>query len=71
MNSVVEQIVGKLIIDPTFRQMFRTDRQRTLARFQLTPAERNGSMQIDVEALEAPLRNLQMSRAVPTESMFW
>ena len=71
MTTVVEQIVGKLIIDPAFRQMFRADRQNTLARYQLTPAERNGLMQIDVQALEAALRNLQMSRAVPTESMFW
>jgi len=71
MNQVVEQIVGKLIIDPAFRQMFKADRQKTLARYQLTPAERNGLMQIDLQALEAALRNLQMSRALPTESWFW
>ncbi len=71
MNPVVEQILGKLIIDPTFRQTFKADPQRVLARYQLTPTERNGLMQIDVQALETAVRNLQMSRSVPTESWFW
>ena len=71
MNPVVEQIIGKLIIDPTFRQMFKADRQTALARYALTPAERSGLMQFDVQAIEAAVRNLQMSRAIPTESMFW
>jgi len=71
MNPVVEQIVGKLILDPAFRQAFRADRQKTLARYSLTPAERNGLMQFDVQALEVAVRNLQMSKSVPTESIFW
>jgi hypothetical protein len=71
MNPVVEQIIGKLIIDPTFRQMFKADREKTLARYQLTPHERSGLAQFDVQALELAVRNLQMSRSVPTESWFW
>lgn len=71
MNPAVEQIIGKLIIDRTFRQMFKSDRQGTLARFQLTPTERDGLMQFNVEAIEAAVRNLQMSKALPVESMFW
>jgi hypothetical protein len=71
MNPVVEQIIGKLIIDREFRQMFKSDRQRTLARYQLTPTERDGLMQFNVDAIEAAIRNLQMSKAIPTESMFW
>ena len=71
MNPVVEQIIGKLIIDSTFRQIFKADRETTLARFPLTPAERNGLMQLDSQAIEGAVRNLQMSRAIPTDSMFW
>jgi hypothetical protein len=71
MNPVVEQIIGKLIIDPTFRQMFKADRQATLARYPLTPAERSGLMQFDAQAIEVAVRNLQMSRSVPVESLFW
>jgi hypothetical protein len=71
MNPVVEQILGKLIIDPTFRQMFKANRETTLARYTLTRTERAGLMQIDVQALEVAVRNLQMSKSVPTESMFW
>ena len=71
MNPVVEQIIGKLIIDPAFRQMFKTDRLGTLARYQLTPVERSGLMQFDVQAIEVAVRNLQMSRSIPTDSMFW
>lgn len=71
MNPVVEQIIGKLIIDPVFRQSFKTDRQKALARYQLTPAERSGLMQFDVQAIELAVRNLQMSRSIPMESWFW
>ena len=71
MNPVVEQIVGRLILDPTFRQAFKADRQKTLARYSLTPVERNGLMQFDVQALELAVRNLQMSKSIPTESWFW
>jgi hypothetical protein len=71
MNPVVEQIIGKLIIDPTFRQAFRADRQKALARYMLTAAERNGLMQFDIQAIEVAVRNLQMSRAIPMESWFW
>jgi hypothetical protein len=71
MNPVVEQIIGKLIIDPVFRQSFKTDRQKALARYQLTPDERSGLMQFDVQAIELAVRNLQMSRSIPMESMFW
>ncbi|AMY08469.1 hypothetical protein LuPra_01669 [Luteitalea pratensis] len=71
MNPVVEQIIGKLIIDSTFRQTFKTDRAHALARFTLTPTERNGLMQFDPQAIEVAVRNLQMSRSIPTESMFW
>jgi len=71
MNPVVEQIIGKLIIDPAFRQLFKTDRQGALARYSLTPLERSGLMQFDVQAIEVAVRNLQMSRSIPTDSMFW
>ena len=71
MNPVVEQIIGKLIIDPIFRQAFKADRQSALARYQLTPTERTGLMQFDVQAIEMAVGDLQMSRAIPTESMFW
>ena len=71
MNPVVEQIIGKLIIDRTFRQMFKSDRQRILDRFQLTATERDGLMQFNVDAIDAAVRNLQMSKALPVESMFW
>jgi hypothetical protein len=60
-----------LIIDPAFRQTFKADRQKALARYQLTAAERTGLMQFDVQALEVAVRNLQMSKAIPTESWFW
>ena len=59
------------IIDPAFRQAFKTDRQKALARYSLTPRERNGLMQFDVQAIEIAVRTLQMSKALPTESMFW
>ena len=71
MNPVVEQIIGKLIIDQGFRQAFKADRQKALGAYRLTTAERNGLMQLDVQALELAVRNLQLSRAVPTESWFW
>ena len=71
MNPVVEQIIGKLIIDPAFRQMFKTDRERALARYHLTPTERSGLMQFDAQAIELAVRNLQMSKSIPMESMFW
>lgn len=71
MNPVVEQIIGKLIVDQAFRQAFKADRQKALAAYRLTAAERNGLMQVDVQALELAVRNLQLSRAVPTESWFW
>jgi hypothetical protein len=62
---------GTIVLDPTFRQMFKADREKTLARYQLTPKERSGLAQFDVQALELAVRNLQMSRSVPTESWFW
>jgi hypothetical protein len=71
MNPVVEQIIGKLIIDSTFRQTFKADRAHALARFTLTQTERNGLMQFDPQAIEVAVRNLQMSRSIPTDSMFW
>ena len=71
MNPVVEQILGKLIIDSTFRQMFKADRATTLSRYTLTRTERDALMKIDVQALEMAVRNLQMSKSVPTESWFW
>lgn len=71
MNPTVEQIIGKLIIDPMFRQAFKTDRANTLARYGLTPTEREGLMHFDVQAIEVAVRNLQMSRAIPMESWFW
>lgn len=71
MNPVVEQIIGKLIIDPAFRQSFKADRQTALAAYRLTAVERNGLMKFDVQAIEGAVRNLQMSRAIPTESWFW
>jgi hypothetical protein len=42
-----------------------------LAAYRLTATERNGLMQFDVQALELAVRNLQLSRAIPTESWFW
>jgi hypothetical protein len=51
--------------------MFKADRQGTLARYPLTDKERSGLMQFDVQAIEVAVRNLQMSRSVPTESWFW
>jgi hypothetical protein len=71
MNPVVEQIIGKLIIDQGFRQAFKADRQKALAGYRLSAAERNGLMQLDAQALDLAVRNLQLSRAVPTESWFW
>jgi len=71
MTPVVQQIIGRLIIDSTFRQQFKTDRVAALARFPLTQAERNGLMQFDPQAIDVAVRNLQMSRAIPMESMFW
>jgi hypothetical protein len=71
MNPVVEQIIGKLIIDPAFRQTFKADRVKALAAYRLTATERNGLMQFDVQALELAVRNLQLSKAIPTESWFW
>jgi TfuA protein len=71
MNPIVEQIIGKLIIDPMFRQAFKTDRATTLARYRLTPTEREGLMLFDVQAIEVAVRNLQMSKAIPVDSMFW
>ena len=71
MNPVVEQIIGRLIIDSSFRQQFKTDRAGALARFQLTPTERSGLMQFDPLAIDQAVRNLQMSRAIPMESWFW
>ena len=44
MNPVVEQIIGKLIIDPAFRQSFKADRRAALAGYRLTAVERNGLM---------------------------
>ena len=71
MNPVVEQIIGRLIIDSAFRRAFTTDRVATLARFSLTHTERNGLMQFDPQAIDVAVRNLQMSRAIPMESWFW
>ena len=71
MNPIVEQIIGKLIIDPMFRQAFKADRASTLARYQLTATERQGLMLFDVQAIEMAVRNLQLSKAIPTDSMFW
>jgi hypothetical protein len=71
LNPIVEQIIGKMIIDPMFRQAFKADRERTLARYRLTPTEREGLMQFDVQAIEMAVRNLQMSKAIPVDSMFW
>jgi len=71
MNPVVEQIIGKLIIDPMFRQAFKADRVTTLSRYRLTATEREGLMLFDVQALEWAVRNLQMGKAIPTESWFW
>jgi len=51
--------------------MFKADRATTLARYTLTRTERDGLMQIDVQALEVAVRNLQMSKSVQTESWFW
>jgi hypothetical protein len=60
-----------LIIDSVFRQSFKADRQKALAQYRLTPAERSGLMQFDVQAIELVVRNLQMSRSIPMESWFW
>lgn len=54
-----------------FRQSFKADRQKALAQYRLTPAERSGLMQFDVQAIELVVRNLQMSRSIPMESWFW
>jgi hypothetical protein len=51
--------------------MFKANRETTLARYTLTRTERDGLMRIDVQALEAAVRNLQLSKSVPTESWFW
>jgi hypothetical protein len=47
------------------------DVNRTPAKNASLPSERSGLMLFDAQAIERAVRNLQMSRAVPPESMFW
>ena len=54
-----------------FRQAFKADQAKTLARYELTPTEREGLMRFDVQAIEVAVRNLQMSKAIPVDGMFW
>ena len=44
MNPIVEQIIGKLIIDPTFRQAFKADRAEGVGAL---PADANRARRSD------------------------
>jgi hypothetical protein len=47
-QSNVEQIVGRLVLDPDFRQQMSTDRQRALAGYDLSEEERGQLLNLDL-----------------------
>jgi hypothetical protein len=45
---VVEQILGRLLLDREFRKQVADNREQTLAGYELTDAERAGFMNMDL-----------------------
>jgi hypothetical protein len=48
-QAVIEQVVGKLILDPEFRQRMGANMERALEGYDLTEGEIEGLKNIDLE----------------------
>jgi hypothetical protein len=48
-QTAVEQIMGKLLLDPGFRQMMASDMPQALTGFDLTDSEREAFQHMDLQ----------------------
>ena len=57
-QAVVEQVVGKLVVDSTFRALAKADLQQALMGFDLTLEERNSFQGIDLDEFDQAVTGL-------------
>ncbi len=57
-RPTLEQVMGKMVLDPNFRQQVVADPSSTLAGYDLTPEEREALQQMDLNELHTALSPL-------------
>ena len=57
-KSVLEQVMGKMVLDPNFRQQVVSDPSSTLAGYDLTAQEREALQQMDLNEFHNTLSPL-------------
>ncbi len=58
-RAVVEQVIGKLLIEPQFRKALASNAAQALAEFDLTPEERDAFSRLDPECFEVVANDLE------------
>ncbi len=58
-RAVVEQVIGKLLMDPQFRKTFGSNATQALAGFDLTAEEREAFSHLDPECFETVANDLE------------
>ena len=59
-QAVVEQVLGKLVLDRAFRQLAQADLPQALTGFDLTPAERNSFEGVDLDDFDKVVTGLDV-----------
>jgi hypothetical protein len=57
-QSAVEQIMGKMVLDPGFRKWIASDMQQALASFDLTEGEREAFKNMDLSDFDRTVTGL-------------
>ena len=58
-QEMVEQIIGRLVLDPEFRKQMAADRKQALAGYTLSDDERAALAGLDLAELEGAATNLE------------
>ena len=58
MREAVERVVGRMVIDPQFRQAVKANAGNALSGFDLTPAEIESFSQLDHDEVQRSLSGL-------------
>ena len=67
-QTTVEQVVGRMLLEPEFRKLVASDMQKALAGFNLTKEEREGFMNIDLKDFDQTVLGLdeRVSKSLAT-----
>lgn len=57
-QAAVEQVIGRMLLDPGFRNQMASDRQRALSGFDLTEQERAGLDNVDLADFDRTITGL-------------